>query len=360
LVLSLRSSLAEESSTEEETLRLYSNAACIYEVRPRAVVWPRDTGDVETLLGVCRQSGVPLTARGAGSGVAGHALGTGVIADFSRHMNRVLEINAGENWVRVQPGVVLGALNEMLKAHGKHFSPDPSSGAFCTIGGMIANNAGGPHSVRYGSTREHVLSLTAITGSGAALVTKPVPRGRLAAARGTPRGAGAAPAAVGREPAGAASAPSAGGTDENERLAGGLLQILDGREELLERYSMRTSRNSSGYDLRAATEGEVVDLGRLLAGSEGTLALVTEAKLRLRDLPAARGTALLLFDDLMKAGEAIRDALADEPSCIELMSQPLLRMVRAQNAAVASIVPESTRALVILECDGDNAAEAAG
>src|SRR5213593_481765 len=133
---------------DPESLETYSRAECIYRVRPRGIALPSCRDEVLEILAVAREEGIPLTARGGGSAVAGQTVGSGIIVDFSRRMNRILEIHPDERWVRVEPGVVLADLNRRLEVEGLRFAPDPSSSGFCTLGGMIANNAGGARSVR--------------------------------------------------------------------------------------------------------------------------------------------------------------------------------------------------------------------
>src|SRR5207245_2168639 len=163
---------------------LYSTAACIYQILPLGAVVPRHEADVLAVLEYARLHGIPVTARGGGSGLAGQTLGRGIVLDFSKHFKRVADIDAGRGTARVEPGVVQARLNRTLRRHGMQFGPDPSSGAFCTIGGMIANNAGGSHTVRHGATRENVLSLRVALASGEVIETAPAPRSRPAAPGG--------------------------------------------------------------------------------------------------------------------------------------------------------------------------------
>src|SRR6185295_1403190 len=141
---------------------LYSTAACIFQMMPKAVVVPRDREDVVGVVRYAAEQGIPITARGAGSGLAGQTLGEGIILDFSKYMDQVVELNQTQMWVRVQPGIVLGKLNKYLKQFGLWFPPDPSSGDVATIGGMIANNAAGPRTVKYGPTRDYILGLDVV------------------------------------------------------------------------------------------------------------------------------------------------------------------------------------------------------
>src|SRR5262249_55986455 len=136
---------------------LYSTDASVYQIVPVGVVLPRTEADVRATLEVCARFGVPLTARGGGTSQAAQCSGPGVILDFSKYLNRILEINQAERWVRVEPGCVLDDLNQQVKALGLQFAPDISTANRATIGGMIANNASGTHSLIHGKTVDHVL-----------------------------------------------------------------------------------------------------------------------------------------------------------------------------------------------------------
>src|SRR5579871_5433533 len=145
---------------------LYSTDASVYQIVPLGVVFPRTAADVEATVKVCARFGVPLTARGGGTSQAGQCIGPGVVLDCSRHLNRVLEINAAERWVRVEPGCVLDDLNRSLQPFGLHFPLDISTSDRATIGGMIANNSSGTHSIVYGKTIDHVLELRVVLADG--------------------------------------------------------------------------------------------------------------------------------------------------------------------------------------------------
>src|SRR5262249_14287339 len=151
---------------DEPSRERYSTAECIYRIRPLGAVLPDGREDLLEVLRLARAEGISITARGAGSAVAGQSLGRGLIGDFSRHFRKVREVNREEKWARVEPGVILSELNRDLASVGLRFLPDPSSEAVCTLGGMIANNAGGPRSVRFGATREQVISLTVALADG--------------------------------------------------------------------------------------------------------------------------------------------------------------------------------------------------
>src|SRR5581483_3754373 len=207
---------------------LYSTDASIFQIMPRAVVVPKDREDVVAVVKLAAERGIPVTARGAGSGLAGQTLGEGIILDFSKYMDRVLELSQAQGWVRVQPGVVLGKLNKYLKQFGLWFPPDPSSGDVATIGGMIANNAAGPRTVKYGPTRDYVLGLECVMDDG-----------------------------------------SGTGGARWRGLEAEMKALLDANRALIEQSRPQTLKNSSGYHVFDPQ----FDLTRLLVGSEGTLAI---------------------------------------------------------------------------------------
>ena len=309
----------------------YSLAECIYRIAPRGAVLPACREDVLEVLALARREAIPVTARGAGSAVAGQTLGSGIILDFSRGMNRVLEVNRAERWVRVEPGVVLDDLNRMLADQGLRFGPDPASGDQCTVGGMIANNSGGPHSIRHGATRDRVLSLTAALSGGGVMETRPLARSELAP----------------------------GSRDEQVRIARRLAEIVDGRREAIRAVTPRVARSSSGYDLLGSAGEERVDLARILSGSEGTLALVLEARLELAPLPGAVATALLHFADLEAMGEGVLRALGGGVSALEALDRSFLDLVREAGREEARSLPAETEAILILEVEGETPAAAA-
>jgi FAD/FMN-containing dehydrogenase/Fe-S oxidoreductase len=231
----------------------------------------------------------------------------------------------------VQPGVILAQLNRVLRRHGMQFGPDPSSSAFCTLGGMIANNAGGSHTVRYGATRQNTLALRMALANVSVIETRPVDRpGRADRSRSE--------------------------EDPVVRLSEGLRRIVEAHRPLIETWTPGTRRNSSGYALLDSVNGQV-DLARLFAGSEGTLGLVLDATLRIVPLPRAKATALVLFDDLQKSGAAVVEVLRARPSAVELLDRTILDVVREASPSAATSLPHGTEAVLIVELDGDEPLE---
>ncbi len=221
---------------------LYSTDASIFQIQPLGVAVPRDEEDVQALVRYAAEQQFPLVPRGAGSGLAGEALGRGLVVDFSRFFRTILEVNA--TTVRVQPGVPLAALNARLALEGRRFAPDPGSGHVCTIGGMLANNASGPHALLHGYTRDHVKSLRAVldTGDIAHAAVEPLPL-----------------------------RPDLGPGHWHD-IVNTLVFLLEQNTELIHAFQPHTRFNRCGYLLEGVYTSGAIDLPRLLVGSEGTCA----------------------------------------------------------------------------------------
>lgn len=310
---------------------LYSSAACIYQIEPAAVVYPKDKQDVAAVVRYCYEHGVSVTPRGAGSGLAGQSIGKGIIIDLSRHMNHILKVNEDDWTVRVQPGIVLSSLNKTLKPSGKFFPPDPSSSDYCTIGGMIANNSSGAHSLKYGATKDYVGSLEVVLCDGEIVEFSSLawdsPELRVIRSRETQEGA----------------------------IYTSMLGLLWRNTKLIEEHSPKVEKNSSGYNLKEAFANGVLDLTKVVVGSEGTLGVVTEATLKIVDLPEDSCALLLFFDDLRKIGKAVMAARGFQPAGIEVMDQTFLGAAKDLVPDLENIIPQDTEAVLLVEFEGEGA-----
>jgi FAD/FMN-containing dehydrogenase/Fe-S oxidoreductase len=306
---------------------LYSTDASIFEVRPAGVVVPRDEEDVCALVRYAGEHQVPLVPRGAGTGVAGEALGAGVVVDLSRHFRAILGV--GADTVRVQPGVVQRDLAQALARVGRRFAPDPA-GAECTVGGMLATNASGARAFRHGTTRDHVAALRVVLDSGDA-------------------------AAVGRESRWPATETPHGRLDD---IVSSVVTLLEQNADLLAGARPRTRFDRCGYLPHDVLGPHSLDLARLLVGSEGTLAVFTEATLRTVPLPGGRALVLFGFDSLDAALRASQRALPSAPSACELIDRRLLGLARGHDATVAALVPATAEAVLLVEYEADSPAEA--
>ncbi|MFJ8671225.1 FAD-binding and (Fe-S)-binding domain-containing protein [Streptomyces sp. NPDC093589] len=261
---------------------------------PRAVVAPHDADDVAAALRVCREHGVPVVPRGAGTSIAGQATGVGVVLDFTRHMRRIVSLDPEARTAVVQPGVVLDELRAAAGTHGLTFGPDPSTHSRCTLGGMIGNNSCGSHSVAWGTTADSVHELELLTYGG-----EPVRAGRGTDAGGAPTGL-------------------------PPRLRDGVKALVDGELALLRTGYPDLPRRISGYALDTLLPERGTDLARALTGSEGTLGVLTEATVRLVRTPAARALAVLGYPDESAAAEAAHTLLPHGPMTVEGMAADLV------------------------------------
>lgn len=299
LAESLSNKIRGEVRFDDVARMLYRTDASIYEIEPLGVVLPRDENDVIELVRWAVEQGVSILPRGGGTSLAGQSVGASVHVDFSKYMNKILELNAEEGWVRVQPGVVLDELNEFLKPHGFLFGPDVSTSSRANIGGMIGNNSCGARSVIYGKTIDHVLGLKAVLADAQLVEMGPVD--------------------------GKTYADKTGQVDLEGQIYRRLREIASDNAEEIRRQYPDVMRRVSGYNLdQFIDEDEPFDLSKIVVGSEGTLCAMVEAKLRVVPLPPHKGLVAVHFDDLNESLEANIVALETGPASVELTDKLLI------------------------------------
>lgn len=281
----------------------YSTDASLYRLLPTAVVRPHDRDEVLATLSVCRELGLPVVARGAGTSCAGNAISSGVVLDFSRHMNTLLSLDAEAGIAVVQPGIVHAALQRQALAAGWRYGPDPSSHTRCTIGGMIGNNACGSRALGYGKTSNNLLALESALADGTVLRTSV----------GAPRSDVWA------------SAPVLG---ELDALVGSSLALI--RQEF-----GRFGRQVSGYAMQELLPENGFDVTRFLSGSEATLAIATEATVRLVKEPGRRVLIVLGYADIYDAGDAAAGLLPFAPIAVEGMDRRIVDVLAARRGPAA-------------------------
>ncbi|WP_055484451.1 FAD-binding and (Fe-S)-binding domain-containing protein [Streptomyces sp. WMMB 322] len=277
-----------EVEFDTSTRSLFTMDASNYRRVPLGVVAPRDRDDVEAVLAVCRERGVPVLARGAGTSIAGQATGTGVVLDFTRHMDRIESVDPGTRTALVQPGVILDRLRDAAAPHGLTFGPDPSTHSRCTLGGMIGNNSCGSHSVAWGTTADNVRELE-VTGYGGQ---------RMRLARG--------------------------GEGVPDRLREDVRALVGGELSLLRTGFPELPRRISGYALDELLPEKGEDWARVFTGSEGTLGVLTRARVALVPTPGARVLAVLGYADESAAAEAAAGLLPHGPLTVEGMANDLV------------------------------------
>jgi len=312
---------------DELSRGLYSTDASIFEVMPLGAVAPVDADDVAAVVRCCAEHKVPMIARGAGTGLAGESLGGGLIIDTSRHMRRIVAVNGDE--VRVEPGVVLQTLNFELAKIGRRFAPDPASGGTCTLGGMLASNASGARCLKHGYTRKYVSRCRIVLGSGES-------------------------ADVGREPI----VPRGDCPPRLSEIIRSTSALLRQNERAIRTMRPATPYNRCGYDLNDVLHPDVLDLPRLLVGSEGTLALFTEATLKTIPVAGGRSAVLLGFSGLESALKATRLAVAEGPSAVELLDRRVISLLRSSDADAVRLIPTSVECALLIEFEADRPSEA--
>jgi FAD/FMN-containing dehydrogenase/Fe-S oxidoreductase len=312
-----------ELRSDQVSRILYSTDASIYQVMPHGVLLPHNAEDLQAAVEMAVKYQVPLLPRTAGSSLAGQAVNEALIMDMSRHMDQVLELNVEEQWVRVQPGIVLDQLNRYLQPYGLQFGPDPASSNRAAMGGIVSNNSTGSHSIMYGMTVDHLLSANVILNDGSTAVFAPLDPAALATHL----------AKEGRE-GDIYRAVRALVSDPLHHQA-----IVDG--------TPRHWRRCGGYNLDRFIDDDALtfhwakdprfNLARLVSGAEGTLAVITELKLNLVPLPTMTALAVVHFDDLFTALSAVPLMLEVGPSAVEVLDNLGLTLCRE--------VPEYARLL---------------
>ena len=321
------------------TRALYSTDASVYQIEPTGVVIVRSRDDVVQTINVARRHGVPITARGGGTSQAGQAIGAGLQLDTAKYFNRVLEVNVAERWARVEPGIVLDELNAQLRPQRLKFAPDISTANRATVGGMISNNSSGAHSVLYGKTIDHVLDLHVALSDGAVVHLRPLAPDELDAV--------------------CAAETLEGRCYRTLRRLG-----VEHATEVDRRYP-KILRRVGGYNLDAFTDpARPFNLANLIVGSEGTLGLVVEARVKLVPLPTATAVLTIEFDDLLDALGATPALLEHEPAAIEVMDRFILDHARTSptlDAVRRAVLQGDTPgALLCVELYADDAAELPG
>src|SRR3990167_8909526 len=308
---------------------LYSTDASMYEIEPIGVVIPRHKGDVQAVIETANRHGAAILPRGGGTSLAGQTVGHAIVLDFSKYMTRGLEVNREELWCRVQPGLVQDELNAHVRAMGLLFGPDTSTSNQTPIGGMIGNNSAGAHSLTYGKTLDHVLELTVLLSDGSEAVLTDLSPERLRAKM-----------------------------NENS-LEGKIYREIvrlaeEHKQEILARYP-KIMRRVSGYNLDEFAKPKPFNLSRMVVGSEGTLACVVEAKMRLVPKPKWTALDVIHFEDDIAALEASHAILETAPYALESTDKMVLDLARGNivQSRRLGFVQGNQSSLLMVEYAGD-------
>jgi FAD/FMN-containing dehydrogenase/Fe-S oxidoreductase len=323
---------------DQLTRHLYSTDASDYRKMPLGVVLPRTVGDVSRAISIAARHGISVIPRGGGSSLSGQTVGPGLVLDHSKYLNRILDFNIEEKWVWAESGVVLDMLNARVASQGLMVGPDPSSSAVATVGGMIGNNSTGSHSIQHGMMADHLLAVEAVLGDGSIVVFDAKQRAEalLLAKKNTTEG----------------------------RIYRDVLALLEKYGDAIRRDYPGTWRNVAGYGLNrllpALTNDGPLNLAHLIAGSEGTLAYVTKAKLRLVPKPSQVWLTIIQYSDLEAALQAVPAILTHKVSAVELMSHATLKLAHEHpvySSQLHQFVEGIPGAILIVEFSGSQAAQ---
>jgi len=292
----------EHVAFDKTTRLLFSTDASIYQMMPVGVIWPQNEEEVIAAVEIAHNHHIPLLPRGGGSSLAGQAIGHALILDFSRYMNNILAFDPERRRVKIQSGAVLGRLNKQAAAYGLTYGPDPASADRATIGGVIGNNATGAHSIRYGMSHNHLLGADVVLSDGSTTSFSPLSDKDWQRAKSRTGRAGAIYRAI--------------------------PDILSTYHKPIQERFPETFRSVAGYNLKALQEQSVRNPATLLAGSEGTLGIMTSATLNLVRRPEHKHLYLLHFQSLDAALDAVPPILDTDPSAVELLDEMLISLTR--------------------------------
>jgi FAD/FMN-containing dehydrogenase/Fe-S oxidoreductase len=311
---------------------LYATDASLYEIRPHGVVLPKTIEDVKAVVDVANTHNLAILPRGGGTSLAGQAVGEAIIIDFTKYMDKVLEFNEQERWVKVQPGVIRDNLNEYLKPYKLQFTPDISTTNRSAIGGMVANNSAGTRSIKYGKAVDQTIAMTVMLSDGSIVELRDVDTTELQHKLG------------------------------QDTLEGNIYRtvhhIITDHKADIEKTFPKVMRRVGGYNLDEFL-GESFNLAKLVSGSEGTLAIILDITLKLFPVPSHKCMALLHFESLRESFQVVPYINEHGPSAVETLDDVLLEL-GSQNPALASLmtwVKGNPKSVLIVEFDGESEEE---
>ena len=317
---------------------IYSTDASMYRVLPRCVVAPRDTADIVQTLQLVHAHHSSIIPRGGGTSLSGQSVGTGVVLDLSKYMNRVLELNATKRWVWVEAGAIQAHVNNMASQHGLKIGPDPSSTRMASVGGMIGNNSTGAHSILYGMIADHVKAVEVVLWDGSVVMFDPKTPDELEQ------------------------------ITQHDTLEARLYREIPSlvrtyAEDIRTRYP-KVWRNVAGYNLdrvlKLMERGESFTLAPLIVGSEGTLGVVTRVKLNLVDIPKHTHLSVVHFNSLRESMEAVPTILEHQPAAVELIDR-YFNQLAATSTEWGALLPHYFRndpaAVLVVEFYGNSMTE---
>src|SRR2546426_3314044 len=326
LYQALKARVEGEVRFDRASRLMYSTDASIYEIEPIGVVIPRTHEDVFATMEIARDFKVPVLPRGAGTSLAGQTVGEAVVIDMSKYLNHVLEVNKEEQWAIVEPGVVQEQLNVHLRPMGFLFGPDTSTANRATIGGMMGNNSAGSHSILYGKTIDHVLEMDVVFSSGEGRTLREMKLEEAALRDG---------------------------------LEGRIADIVGANRAEIDRRFPKIMRRVSSYNLDEFVRNGKFNLMKLMVGSEGTLATVHQAKVRIEPRPPATALCVVHFSDIVESIRASDIILPFKPAAIELIDDMIIKLGRSslEISRLMGFIEGNPAAVLVVEFYGENQSE---
>ena len=301
----------------------YSTATCMYKVMPVGVVAPKNIEDVQRAVRLCAEHDIAVIPRGGGSGLVGQAVGFGVILDFTKYMNHVVKISEETSCVTAEAGCILNDVSTLLQPLGKFYPIDPQSAKLCTVGGTVATNAAGARGLRYGSTKNQIKSLTVVLSNGDAAVINPnEEENRL--------------------------------TPEARNRFSQVKDILLHHQRVIDLHKPSVEKYSSGYNIFESLRHDRLDATRLICGSEGTLAVVTEVTLNILPLPKAAVAAAAYFRSYEDTAEATQIARSFSPAAIELLDKSYTDVGKGLSAVSDRFIDRDFQTMLLIEFESDD------
>ena len=346
----LTNTLEGEVRFDTYSKALYSTDASLYQIEPIGVVIPKHKQDVIKTIQLAAERKIPILPRGGGTSLAGQSVGEAIVIDMSKYMNQLIEVNVDEHWARVQPGIILDELNQLLKPHGLMYAPDVATSSRANVGGTIGNNSAGSHSLIYGKTIDHVMSLDLVLANGDEITAEPLSFTEVAAKK------------------------------EKSSLEANIYRELcricdENTDEIRKRYP-RILRRVAGYNLDEyvtdAGTKEVTpyrrdgcdahrpfSLAKIVVGSEGTLATIVEAKVNLVPIPKMTSLCVVHFESIIDAMEAMQPILDCNPTAVELIDKTILSMAQGsiEFSRLTSFIQGEPEALLAVEFYGETDTE---
>lgn len=326
---SLQSKIKGEILTDDYSLGMYSTDASFYQLMPLAIVLPMDEADVKAAVKFANDHHLKILPRGGGTSLAGQTVGEALIIDFSKYMNKIIEFNERERWVKVQPGLVRDVLNEEMAHYGLHYAPDPATSSRANVGGMVGNNSSGTKSILYGKTVDHILEAKVLLADGTEMILNEKTEAEYDHIANQP-------------------------SREGEIYKKFREAIHLHADEIKARFP-KVMRRVGGYNLDEFVYTDRWNLAKLITGSEGTLAISLELKINLEPLPKFKSVVVVHFAELLEAIKAVEPMLPYRPSAVEILDRTVLHL-SAENLTTKHLchfIEGDPAAILIVEFYGD-------